>query len=157
LRDDVKDLFNNLINSLKLKTNLLNSLLENEKSASDLIKNRNDAEDDILKIIDSQTDLIEEINVEDFNISRIRDEIIRKYRFDFNKIFQNKFTTTSGEILNYKKEIMLHNEITDKIQILKKSNNTQMVNNQIDLEKQISELERIGKIQIVFPKDPQSF
>jgi len=156
LRGDVKNLFEDLVKNLELKTKLLNSLLENEKTASDLLKNRYDAEDDILKITDYESALIDEINAEDFHISQMRDEIIRKYRFDFTKIFKTEFNTTNSEILNYKKEIQIHEDILDKILFLKKQNIVQMEIGQNDLNQQVTELERIGKIKIVFPKDLRS-
>lgn len=156
MRGDVKNLFEDLVKNLELKTKLLNSLLENEKTASDLLKNRYDAEDDILKITDYESALIDEINAEDFHISQMRDEIIRKYRFDFTKIFKTEFNTTNSEILNYKKEIQIHEDILDKILFLKKQNIVQMEIGQNDLNQQVTELERIGKIKIVFPKDLRS-
>lgn len=156
MRDDVKAAFIKLIDNLKSKTKLLNLLLEKEKAASDLIKNRNDAEDDILEIIDFETTLISEINVEDYHISRIRDDVISKYRFDFNKIFKKNYTTTVPEILNYKKEIQLHEQILEEIICIKNQNNLKLTAYHQDLKIQISELERMAKIKIIYPKDLRS-
>ncbi len=156
MRDDVKDLFCDLLCRLESKTKLLYDLLQNEKSASDLIKNRNDAEDKILEIIESETALIDEINAEDFNISQIRDEITRKYRFDFNKLCRKDYSTSETEILHYMKEVNLHETIIDEILSLKKQNNIRMENTRDDLQIQISELERMSRIKIVLPKDLRS-
>jgi len=156
LRDDVRDLFSDLVCRLKSKTKLLYNLLENEKSASDLIKNRNDAEDEILEIIESETALIDEINVEDFYISQIRDEITRRYSFDFNRLFRKDYSTNDAEIINYRNEILLHDTIIDEVLSLKKQNNIKMESTRDDFQIQISELERMRKIKIIFPKDPQS-
>jgi hypothetical protein len=156
LRDDVKALFADLQKHLDSKKILLNSLLKNEKSASDLIKNRNDAEDALLKIIEYATDLIDEINIEDYNISKIKDEISRRYGLDFNKIFRNDFYTSENEIMSFKNEVLLQEEIIIKIIVLKKRNNFLMNKNQDDLRTQISELERMRRIEIIIPKDLQS-
>lgn len=157
MRDDVKALFDDLLKHLDLKTILLNSFLESEKSASDLIKYRNDAEDDILKIIENESRLIDEINLEDYNISQIKDLIIRKYSFDFDRIFKDGFNTSEPEIIDYKNKIIQQKKIIEYILILKKRNNLSMDNTQADLQTQISELERMSKFKIVFPKDLQSF
>jgi len=156
LRVDVKDLFDLLLLHLDSKTILLRSLLENEKSASDLIKNRYDAEDELLKIIENETSLIDEINVLDFYISRARDEIIRKYGFDFNKIFADNYRTSETEIINYKKLFLLHHKLLHEIVELKKQNNLMMEKFQEDVKLQIFELERMSKLEIILPKDLQS-
>jgi hypothetical protein len=156
LRDDVKVFFYDLQKLLESKQRLLNSLLENEKSASDLIKNRNDAEDDILKIIENETALIEEINIIDYDISKIKDEITRRYAFDFNKLFRKDYITSEAEIMNFRNEVLFHKKIINEIVALKKENNSTMNKSHKDLELQISELERMGRIKIVFPKDLRS-
>ncbi len=156
MRGDLKDLFTNLMARLDSKKLLLNSLLENEKSASDLIKNRNDAEDNILKIIENETDIIEEINVFDYYISQTKDEISRRYNLDFDKLFRKEYQTPEIEFLNYRNEIILHRTILDEIIVLKKKNNLLMDNSLKDLEIQISELERLDRIQMIIPKDLQS-
>jgi len=156
LRDDVKTLFTDLLKYLDSKKILLNTLLENENSASDLIKNRNDAEDDILKIIENETALIDEINVADYSISMLKDEISRKYNFDFNKVFRSNYCTSEEIIMDFRNKVLLHKKIISEIIVLKKKNNFLMNKNQKDLEVQISELERMGKIEIIFPKGLQS-
>ena len=156
MRDDVKTLFTDLLKYLDSKKILLNTLLENENSASDLIKNRNDAEDDILKIIENETALIDEINVADYSISMLKDEISRKYNFDFNKVFRSNYCTSEELIMEFRNKVLLHKEIISEIIVLKKKNNFSMIKNQKDLEVQISELERMGKIDIIFPKGLQS-
>ncbi len=156
MRDDVKVLFNDLMTQLNSKRILLNSLLENEKSASDLIKYRNDAEDDLLKIVEQSAALIDEINVADYNVSQIRDDITRRYSFDFSRIFMKDFKTSENEILNYKNEILQHGEILDSILALKKGNSLSLEKSQKDLEIQISELERMSRFELVVSKDPQS-
>ncbi len=156
MRDDVKRLFYNLLELLESKKKLLLSLLENEKSASDLLKNRNDAEDDILKIIENETSLIEEINIIDYEISKIKDEISRRYAFNFDQIFRKDYITSEAEIMNFRNEVHYQQKIINEIIILKKENNSTMNKTQKDLELQISELERMGRIKIVFPKDLRS-
>lgn len=156
MRDDVKTLFTDLLKYLDSKKILLNTLLENENSASDLIKNRNDAEDDILKIIENETALIDEINVADYSISMLKDEISRKYNFDFNKVFRSNYCTSEEIIMDFRNKVLLHKKIISEIIVLKKKNNFLMNKNQKDLEVQISELERMGKIEIIFPKGLQS-
>jgi len=157
LRDDVKDLFNNLLKHLDSKKILLNNLLENEKSASDLLKYRNDAEDDLLRIIEDETASIDEINIIDYDISQIKDEINRRYSIDFDKIFKKNYYTSEPEIINYKDEVLLHEDILNRIIILKKQNNILMENDQEDLKIQIDELERMSKLKIINSKDLQSF
>ena len=157
MRDDVKDLFNNLLKHLDSKKILLNNLLENEKSASDLLKYRNDAEDDLLRIIEDETASIDEINIIDYDISQIKDEINRRYSIDFDKIFKKNYYTSEPEIINYKDEVLLHEDILNRIIILKKQNNILMENDQEDLKIQIDELERMSKLKIINSKDLQSF
>jgi hypothetical protein len=156
LRDDIKDLFDGLFKLLDSKKNLLNNLLENEKSASDLIKYRNDAEDDLLKIIEHETEIIEKINVEDFNISQIRDQISRRYSLDFDKILNKDYSTSEKEILDYRNEILQHHNLISEIIILKKENSSSMNKTRNDLEVQISELERMGRLKIIYPKGLRS-
>lgn len=156
MRDDVKDIFNNLLKHLESKKLLLNSILQKEKTASDLIKNRNDAEDEILKIIESESELIEEIDVEDFNISRIKDELFRKYKLDFNKVLHDKHFSKDQVIIKLNREFSLLDETLNEIINLKKQNNTRMDSNQKDLELQISELERMDRLILKLPKDLQS-
>lgn len=157
MRDDVRGLFCDLLNCLESKTALLNSLLAKEKALSDLIKNCNDEEDEIVNIINSEAVLIDEINAADYNISQIRDEIIRNYRFDFNKILNKNFKTENTEIINYRNSVLLHEDIMNEIISCKKQNNFKMKIYQNDLQTQISELERMSKIKIIYPKDPRSF
>ncbi len=155
MRDDVKDLFNDLLLHLDSRKKLLNLLLENEKATADFLKNRNDAEDDILIIIETQTSLIDEINIEDYNISQIKDEINRKYNFDMNKVFREGFHTSEFLIMKYRNEILLHEVIINRIIALKKQNLIFMEKKQKDLKTDIIELERMNKLKIVIPKDLQ--
>lgn len=156
MRDDLKNLFDKLLEHLYSKKKLLNTLLENEKSASDLIKYRNDAEDDLLKIIENEAELIDRINIEDYNISRIRDQISRRFSLDFDKILNNDYSTSEKEILNYRNEIIMHQKIISEIIILKKENNSIMNKTRDELEVQIDELERMGRIKIIYPKGLRS-
>jgi hypothetical protein len=156
LRDDVKELFIKLSENLDTKEQLLLSLLENEKSASFLIKNRSDAEDEILKIYESQADLIDRVNVEDFYISRIKDELIGRYRIDFDKLSRRDYHSKDKEIKAYREKTENQEKIAGEILAVKKSNNILMENCRDDLKQQISELERIDKIQLIIPKDLQS-
>jgi SMC interacting uncharacterized protein involved in chromosome segregation len=156
LRDDVKDLFSDLISSLEFKRKLLNTLLEKEKALSDLIKSNNDTEDDILKIIDSVSALIDGINAIDYNISQLRDEITRKFRLDFDKISRQDHISEKVEFINYRKLINHNKDIIDQIISSRKQNNIKMESAKKELQNQISELERMSKIQIIYPKDLQS-
>ena len=156
MRDDVKRFFDDLSTHLHSKKLLLKSLLEFEKSASDLIKNRNDADDEILKIIEEETAFINEINVEDYNISQIKDEINRRYKIDLNLIFRSGYHTEETEIVNFKNELLLHEEILKEIADLKTMNNIYLENYHKDLKIQISELERIRSIKMFLPKDLRS-
>lgn len=156
MRDDLKDLFDDLLKHLDSKKILLNTLLDNEKSASDLIKYRNDAEDDLLKIIEHEAEIIERINVEDYNISQIRDQISRRYTLNFDQISNADYCTSEKEILNYRNEILQHQNLVSEIIILKKENNSSMNKTRNDLELQISELERMGRMKIIYPKDLRS-
>ncbi|PKL18999.1 MAG: hypothetical protein CVV49_03115 [Spirochaetae bacterium HGW-Spirochaetae-5] len=157
MRDDVRDLFCGLLNGLESKTALLNSLLVKEKALSELIKSSNDEDDEILNIINSAAALIDEINAADYSISQIRDEIIRKYRFDFNKILNKNFKTENTEIINYRNSVLLHEDLMNEIISYKKQNNLKMEAYQQDLQVQISELERMSKIKIIYPKDLRSY
>ena len=157
MRDDVKDLFCDLLNGLQSKSALLNSLLVKEQALSELIKSSNDEEDEILNIINSEAALIDEINAADYNISQIRDEIIRNYRFDFNKILNKKFKTENTEIIKYRNSVLIHEDIMNEIISYKKQNNLKMEAYQQDLQTQISELERMSKIKIIYPKDLRSY
>ena len=157
LRDDVKVLFNKILENLDLKRILLNSFLKDEKSASDLIKNRNDADDEILKIIEHENDLIDEINTADFNISQIKDELLRRYRFDLDQISKRDHDTSKPEIIKYINEVSIQRDMVNEIIELKKQNNRFMETDQKDLKNQINELERMGKFEIIYPKDLQSF
>ncbi len=157
MRDDVKGLFCDLVNCLESKTALLKKLLVKEKDLSDLIKNSHDEEEEILNIINSAAELIEQINSADFNISEIRDKIIRNYRFDFNKVLKKNFTSENSEIINYRNSVLLHEDIMNEIISYKKQNNLKMGTSQKDLQTQISELERMSKIRIVYPKDLRSY
>lgn len=156
MRDDVESYFDDLLRQLDLKKILLTNLLNNEKSASDLIKYRNDAEDFILSIIESTSDLIDEINVLDFNIAQIKDKIIKNYNFDFNKIFIEGYSISESKIIKYKEEVLIHTKLLKEIVSLKEINNLSMSNFQEDLIVQISELDRMSKLKILFPKDLRS-
>lgn len=156
MRDDVKHLFHDLLTHLNLKKTLLNSFLVNEKSASDLIKLRNDAENEMLKIIELETSLIENINIEDYYISQLKDEITRQYSIDFCKISKHDYFTTENEIMEYKDEILVHDELIKKITVLKNINTELIEKNHADLKIQISDLERMSRLKIVLPKDLQS-
>jgi len=156
LRDDVKERFDTLISLLDSKTKLLQLLLVNEKSVSDLIKNENGTEDEILKITEYQWELIESIELEDYNISRLTDEITGKYKLDFNKILSAGCSQSETEFTIYKNEILLHRNIINEIIDLKSRNNALVDTSQDDLKVQIAELERIGKLRLILPKDLQS-
>jgi len=156
LRDDIKSLFIDLLKHLNLKRELLHTLLEKEKSVSNIIKYNNDIDDSIKKIIEDENDLIDEINVEDYNISQIKDEVIRKSGFDFNKIFFAGYKPTEIEIADYKKEILLHEQIINDMIKLKKENNNYLENYTNDLKVQIRELEAIERLKFVI-KDLRSF
>ena len=160
LRDDIESLFIDLLKHLYLKKELLHSLLEKEKSVFFLIKDnnerKNDIEKNVKKIIEDENDLIEEINVEDYNISQIRDQIRRKYSFGFDKIFLKGYTTSEDKIINYKNEILLHEEIIKELIKLKKENNDRLEKYADDLKVQIWELESIERLRFVI-KDLQSF
>ena len=156
MRDDIKSLFIDLLKHLNLKRELLHTLLEKEKSVSNIIKYNNDIDDSIKKIIEDENDLIDEINVEDYNISQIKDEVIRKSGFDFNKIFFAGYKPTEIEIADYKKEILLHEQIINDMIKLKKENNNYLENYTNDLKVQIRELEAIERLKFVI-KDLRSF
>ena len=149
MRDDIKILFTDLIKHLNLKKELLHTLLEKEKTVSHLIKYNNDTEDDVKKIIEDENYIIDEINAEDYNISHIRDEITRKYGFDFNKIFIKDYKSPEAEITDYKNEIMLHEQIINELIKLKKENHRNLVKYAEDLKIQIGELESIGRLRYV--------
>ena len=155
MRDDIKSLFADLLKHLNLKSELLHSLLEKEKSISNLLKYTNDIEDSIKKIIDDENSLIAEIDVEDYNISHIRDEITRRYGFDFNKISINGYKPSEDEIADYKKEILLHKQIITDLIKFKKENNSYLEKCSDDLKVQVSELESIERLRYVI-KDLQS-
>jgi hypothetical protein len=155
LRDDIKSLFIALLKHLDLKKELLHSLLEKEKSISYLIKHNSDIEDDVKKIIEDENYLIDEINVEDYNISQIRDEITHKFSFDFNKIFVKGYFTSEDKIIDYKNEILLHEKIIKDLIKLKKDNNKSLEKYTHDLKVQIWELESIERLRFVI-KDLQS-
>jgi hypothetical protein len=163
LRDDIKSLFTDLLNRLDLKKELLHSLLEKEKTIFFLIKDsndrkndcKNDIEESVKKIIEDENDLIEEINVEDYNIAQIRDEIRRKYSFGFDKIFAKGYTTSEAEIIDYKNEILLHEGIIKELVKLKKDNNDRLEKYADDLNVQICELAGIERLRYVI-KDLQS-
>ncbi|MCL1833575.1 MAG: hypothetical protein FWG49_03640 [Leptospirales bacterium] len=163
LRDDIKSLFTDLLNRLDLKKELLHSLLEKEKTIFFLIKDsndrkndcKNDIEESVKKIIEDENDLIEEINVEDYNIAQIREEIRRKYSFGFDKIFAKNYTTSEVEIIDYKNKILLHEGIIKELVKLKKDNNDRMEKYAADLNVQICELAGIERLRYVI-KDLQS-
>lgn len=163
LRDDIKSLFTDLLNRLDLKKELLHSLLEKEKTIFFLIKEsndrkndcKNDIEESVKKIIEDENDLIEEINVEDYNIAQIREEIRRKYSFGFDKIFLKGYTTSEAEIIDYKNKILLHEGIIKELVKLKKDNNDRMEKYAADLNVQICELAGIERLRYVI-KDLQS-
>lgn len=156
LRDDLKEFFNDLLKHLDLKKILLIDFLENEKSASDLIKYKNDAEDDILKIIEYESELIDAINVEDFYISESKDRITRKFNFNFDRIFEKGCYVEETEIINFRDEIIYQKSIIEEIINLKKQNNLSMDKKRDYFKNQISELERMRKFKVIFPKDLQS-
>ena len=155
MRDDIKSLFIDLLKHLNLKKELLQSLLEKEKSVSYFIKYKNDIEDNVKKIIENENHLIEEINVEDYNISQVRDEITHKCGFDFNKIFIKSYKPPEDEIADYKNEILLHDEIINELIKIKKENNNNLEKYADDLKVQIWELESIERLKFVI-KDLQS-
>jgi hypothetical protein len=155
LRDDVKSLFIDLLKRLNLKKELMHSILEKEKTISSLIKYKTHIEDNVKKIIEDENHLIDEINVEDYNISQIRDAITRKYGFDFNKIFVKGYKSTEEEISDYKKEILLHERIINELVKIKTENNKNLEAYADDLNVQIWELENIERLKFVI-KNPQS-
>jgi cell division protein FtsB len=155
LRDDIKSLFEALLKHLELKKKLLNSLIEKEKDISYLIKYNSNIEDNIKKLIEDEDHLIDEINVEDYNISQIRDEITHKSGFDFNKIFHKGYRDPENEIIDYKKEIMLHEKMINDLIKFKKENNDQLEKYADDLKVQIHELNSIERLKYVI-KDLQS-
>ena len=155
LRDDIQSLFIDLLKHLNLKRELLHSLLEKEESIAYFIKYKNDIEDNVKKIIEDENYLIDEINVEDYNISQVRDEITRKCGFDFNKIFIKGYKSSEDEIIDYKKEILLHDQIINDLIKIKNENNNNLEKYAGDLKVQIWELENIERLRFVI-KDLQS-
>ena len=151
MRDDIKSLFTDLQNRLNLKKELLRLLLEKEESVSNIIKTkyRDDTEDSIKKIIEYENDLIDEIKLADYNISQIRDEITRKSGFDFDKIFIKNYKPPEVEITDYKKEILLHEQIMGELIKIKKENNNHLENYADDLKVQIRELGSIERLRFV--------
>ena len=155
MRDDIKTLFTDLIKHLNLKKELLHTLLEKEKTISSLLKYNNETEDDVKKIIEDENYIIDEINVEDYNISHIRDEITRRYGFDFKKIFIKGYKSAEDEIIDYKNEILIQEQIISDMIKLKKENNNNLENYADDLKVQIEELAGIERLRYVI-KDLQS-
>lgn len=155
MRDDIKSLFTDLIKHLNLKSKLLHSILEKEKNISYLIKFKNDIEDSVKEIIEEENHFIEEINVEDYNISQIRDEITRKFGFDFNKILVKGYKSSEDEIIDYKNKILLHEQIINDLSKIKKENNNNLEKYANDLKIHIWELENIERLKFVI-KDLQS-
>lgn len=156
MRDDVKDLFDDLLLLLSSRKMFLNSLLENEKSIAILLKSSNDNDEEILKIIEKQSSLIDEINIKDYHISQIKDEINRKYNIDFARIFIEGYSTSESLIMKFRSEVLLHEVMTNRITSLKKQNNYTMEKRQEVLRRDIYELERMRRLKMIFPKDPQS-
>lgn len=156
MRADVQEIFNELTRLLNTKKNLLNILLDREKKISDLLKYRYDPEDEILKIIDEESELIEKISSGEFNITCLKDQLSLKYNFDFGKISQKNYTSPETEIMQAKDLVQtIHNLTTDLLN-LKHSNNSRMNESMKKLKVQIDELERMGRIKIIYPKDLQS-
>jgi len=155
LRDDIKSLFTGLLKHLDLKKELLLLFLEKEKAISSIIKHKNDMEAGVKKIIEDENCLIDEINVEDYNISRIKDEVSRKSGFDFNKVLAKDYKSSEHEIINYKKEILLHEQIMGELIKIKNENNKYLEKYTDDLKLQVSELESIERLRFVI-KDLRS-
>lgn len=151
MRDDVKKIFNVLLTHLDEKIRYTNNLLENVKQISCLIDNRRDNEDDILKIINQNNNLIDKINIQDFNISHLKDEVSRRYSLDLEKIFRDPLYISETEILECRKKILHLKDLTRQITCLNQQNSNDMINEIDDLKQQISELNRMSRLSLIFP------
>jgi predicted patatin/cPLA2 family phospholipase len=153
LRDDVKIQFDNLLLHLDRKTHLLNTILDNTKHVSYLIRQKTDNEDEFLKYITGNSELIEKINIEDYNISAIKDTISQKYCFNSENIFLDICPASDIEIIECRKKIAFQKNILREIMTLNEQNYSNMHLTGNDIKQQISELQRMNRLQIIFPED----
>ena len=151
MRDDIKELFEALLLHLDDKIRYTGSLLENVKLVSCCIKSRTDNKDEILKIVNRNNDLIDKINVEDYDISAIKDEFTRRFSLDTEKFFSDTGCLPEKEIAAYREKIYHLEKLFRGITEINRENYTDMINEADDLKQQISELARMSRINIIFP------
>jgi len=153
LRDDVKKLFDELLTLLDEKTHYLNNLFENGICISRLINQKTDNEGEILKVFNKNNDLIDKIDINDFNISEIKDELTRRYLFDFEKILSDICLNPESEIMGFRERVMKHKSLISEILFINERNYNDMNDTGNDLKQQISEIRRIERIRFIYPED----
>jgi len=133
------------------KISLLNDMLCIERKMSALLK----ALDDIENLIESENEIINKINLCDFNISRVNDELKKRGLYLNSKVLQEN--SKEPFLLNYFSNIKKIKSLLEELSHIKESNILEMEQIACNYKNDADDLDKIDKIKKLISKDLQFF
>lgn len=133
------------------KISLLNDMLCIERKISALLK----ALDDIENLIESENEIINKINLCDFNISRVNDELKKRGLYLNSKVL--KENSKEPFLLNYFSNIKKIKSLLEELSHIKESNILEMEQIACNYKNDADDLDKIDKIKKLISKDLQFF
>jgi len=133
------------------KISLLNDMLCIERKISALLK----ALDDIENLIESENEIINKINLCDFNISRVNDELKKRGLYLNSKVLQEN--SKEPFLLNYFSNIKKIKSLLEELSHIKESNILEMEQIACNYKNDADDLDKIDKIKKLISKDLQFF
>jgi len=133
------------------KISLLNDMLCIERKISALLK----ALDDIENLIESENEIINKINLCDFNISRVNDELKKRGLYLNSKMLQEN--SKEPFLLNYFSNIKKIKSLLEELSHIKESNILEMEQIACNYKNDADDLDKIDKIKKLISKDLQFF
>jgi 2-phosphoglycerate kinase len=133
------------------KISLLNDMLCIERKISALLK----ALDDIENLIESENEIINKINLCDFNISRVNDELKKRGLYLNSKVL--KENSKEPFLLNYFSNIKKIKSLLEELSRIKESNILEMEQIACNYKNDADDLDKIDKIKKLISKDLQFF
>lgn len=122
-----------------------------ERKISALLK----ALDDIENLIESENEIINKINLCDFNISRVNDELKKRGLYLNSKVL--KENSKEPFLLNYFSNIKKIKSLLEELSHIKESNILEMEQIACNYKNDADDLDKIDKIKKLISKDLQFF
>ncbi|HON14934.1 MAG TPA: hypothetical protein PLA51_00475 [Spirochaetota bacterium] len=151
MRDDISSCMQEILFHQSQKISLLNDMLCIERKISALLK----ALDDIENLIESENEIINKINLCDFNISRVNDELKKRGLYLNSKVLQEN--SKEPFLLNYFSNIKKIKSLLEELSRIKESNILAMEQIACNYKNDADDLDKIDKIKKLISKDLQFF